>query len=355
MSVVDDVVDRFGSRRITVVAVAVAAVVVIALVTQLGRDITALFTVGYLNTALDLTVPIALAGIGGLYSEKSGVINIGVEGFLIAAAFASVFVTGITVGIVGPGTAVWLGLLGGVAVSVSGALLFGVITIRYKADQIIAGLAVWFVFLGLAPFLSRVYWGQINSPTVATFGQVPIPVLSEIPVLGALLFTNYPTTYMMLVIVPLAWYVLKFTRFGMWVRASGEHPEALDTAGVDVNRIRYASVLVSGVLCGLGGSSMTLATVGQFIGQGQTIVGGRGFIGIVAYLMGNYNPLGTAAAAALFAGLDAMQVRLQQIGLDIAPEIVGVLPHMSVIIVLVFFGYTRIPAAAGDNYESGDE
>jgi len=159
----------------------------------------------------------------------------------------------------------------------------------------------------------------------------------------------------MLVIVPLAWYVLKFTRFGMWVRASGEHPEALDTAGVDVNRIRYASVLVSGVLCGLGGSSMTLATVGQFIGQGQTIVGGRGFIGIVAYLMGNYNPLGTAAAAALFAGLDAMQVRLQQIGLDIAPEIVGVLPHMSVIIVLVFFGYTRIPAAAGDNYESGDE
>lgn len=347
--------DRLRDRRVLVGLALLGVLVVAALATTMGRTVFALFSVGYFNTALDLTVPIALAGIGGLYSEKSGVINIGVEGFLIAAAFASVFVTGATVDAVGTGTAVWLGLLGGVTVSVLGALLFGVITIRYKADQIIAGLAVWFVFLGLAPFLSRVYWGQINSPTVTTFSQVPIPLLSDIPIFGSLLFTNYPTTYMMLLIVPLSWYVLKYTRFGMWVRASGEHPEALDTAGVSVNRVRYASVVVSGVLCGLGGSAMTLATVGQFIGQGQTIVGGRGFIGIVAYLMGNYNPLGTFAAAGLFAGLDAMQVRLQQIGLDIAPEIVGVFPHMSVIIVLVFFGYTRIPDAAGENYESGDE
>lgn len=346
---------RFTDRR--VVAGGILGLVVLAgfLATPFGRDVRNLVTVGFFNTALELTVPIALTGIGGLYSEKSGVINIGVEGFLIAAAFSSVFVTGVTAGSVGASNAVWLGLLGAVVVSILGSLLFGVITIRYKADQIIAGLAVWFVFLGLAPFLSRVYWGQINSPTVATFDTVAIPVLSDIPILGSLLFTNYPTTYMMLLIVPIAWYVLKFTTFGMWVRASGEHPEALDTAGVSVNRVRYASVVISGALCGLGGAAMTLSTVGQFIGQGQTIVGGRGFIGIVAYLMGNYNPLGTFAAAGLFAGLDAMQVRLQQIGLDIAPEIVGVFPHMSVIVVLVFFGYTRIPAHAGENYESGEE
>lgn len=347
--------NRLSDRRV-VAGIVLAALGVAALfVTPLGRDIRALVTVGFFNTALDLTVPIALTGIGGLYSEKSGVINIGVEGFLIAAAFTSVFVTGISAGTVGTSAAVWLGLVGAVVVSILGSLLFGVITIRYRADQIIAGLAVWFVFLGLAPFLSRVYWGQINSPTVPTFDTVAIPVLSDVPLLGELLFTNYPTTYIMLLIVPIAWYVLKFTTFGMWVRASGEHPEALDTAGVSVNRVRYASVVISGALCGLGGAAMTLSTVGQFIGQGQTIVGGRGFIGIVAYLMGNYNPIGTFAAAGLFASLDAMQVRLQQIGLDIAPEIVGVLPHMSVIVVLVFFGYTRIPSAAGDNYESGGE
>ncbi|WP_323192262.1 ABC transporter permease [Halostella sp. PRR32] len=345
---------RLTRRRIGLLVI--TAVAVLGVVASPYRtDIRNLFTVGFFNTALTLAVPITLAGVGGLYSEKSGVINIGIEGLLIAAAFTSVLVTGTTVSTVGADNAVWLGLLAAVVVSTLGALLFGVICIRYKADQIIAGLAIWFVFLGLAPFFSRVYWGQINSPTVATFDQIAIPVLSEIPWLGTLLFTNYPTTYLMLIIVPVAWYVLKFTSFGMWVRASGEHPEALDTAGISVNRVRYASIMISGALSGIGGAAMTLSTVGQFIGQGQTIVNGRGFIGIVAYLMGNYNPIGTFGAAALFAGLDALQVRLQQIGFDIAPELFGAIPYIAVIVVLVFFGYTRIPDRAGENYESGDD
>jgi len=155
--------------------------------------------------------------------------------------------------------------------------------------------------------------------------------------------------------VPVAWYVLKFTSFGMWVRASGEHPEALDTAGVNVNRVRYISIMISGAFSGIGGSALTLSTVGQFIGQGQTIVSGDGFIGIVAYLMGNYNPLGTFGAAVLFAGVDAYQVRMQQIGIDIAPRLFGAIPYAAVIVVLVLFGYTRIPERAGENYESGDE
>jgi simple sugar transport system permease protein len=343
------------TRRRAGFALALVVALAAVLVSPYRSDLAGIPSVGFFKTALTLSVPITLAGVGGLYSEKSGVINIGIEGLLIGAAFTSVLVTGATVDAVGQGTAVWLGLLSAVVVSTLGALLFGVICIRYKADQVIAGLAVWFVFLGLAPFFSRVIWGQITSPTVATFSEVPIPVLSEIPILGRLLFTNYPTTYLMIVIVPVAWYVLKFTSFGMWVRASGEHPEALDTAGVDVNRVRYASIAISGVLSGIGGAAITLSTVGQFIGQGQTIVSGRGFIGIVAYLMGNYNPIGTFGAAALFAGLDALQIRLQQIGLDIAPELFGAIPYIAVIVVLVFLGYTRVPARAGENYESGDE
>lgn len=345
---------RFTWRRIGIGVVA-ALVAVGLLLSPYRADIRSILNVSFFKTTLTLAVPITLAGIGGLYSEKSGVINIGIEGLLIASAFTSVIVTGTFAGTVGAGMATWLGLIVAVVVSTLSALLFGVICIRYKADQIIAGLAVWFVFLGIAPFFSRVYWGQINSPTVPTFNQIPIPVLSEIPILGELLFNHYPTTYLMLLIVPVAWYVLKFTSFGMWVRASGEHPEALDTAGVSVNRVRYTSIMISGALSGIGGAAMTLSTVGQFIGQGQTIVSGRGFIGIVAYLMGNYNPLGTFGAAALFAGVDTLQVRLQQIGIDIAPELFGAMPYFAVIIVLVFFGYTRIPARAGENYESGDE
>ncbi|TYT60539.1 ABC transporter permease [Natrialba swarupiae] len=341
-------------RRIGLLALAIVAVVAL-LVSPYRDGITSIVNVGFFNTALVLSVPITLAGIGGLYSEKSGVINIGIEGFLIAGAFTSVLVTGATAGSLGADNAVWLGLLAAVVVGSVGALVFGVVCIRYKADQVIAGLAVWFIFLGLAPFLSRVYWGNINSPTVATFNQVAIPILSDIPWIGRLLFTNYPTTYIMLIVVPVAWYVLKHTSFGMWVRASGEHPESLDTAGINVNRVRYVSIMISGALSGIGGAALTLSTVGQFIGQGQTIVGGDGFIGIVAYLMGNYNPLGTFAAALLFAGLDALQLRLQQIGLDIAPELFGAVPYVAVIIVLVLFGYTRIPANAGENYESGDD
>jgi simple sugar transport system permease protein len=346
--------ERLTRQRIGLLAIAVLVVGGL-LATPYRNELIGILGVGYFNTALTLSVPITLAGVGGLYAEKSGVINIGIEGLLIAGAFTSVLVTGVTVDSVGAGTAVWLGLLAAVVVSTLGALLFGIICIRYKADQIIAGLAVWFVFLGLAPFFSRVYWGQINSPTVPTFNQIAIPVLSEIPVLGPLLFRNYPTTYLMLIIVPVAWYVLKFTSFGMWVRASGEHPEALDTAGVNVNRVRYISIMISGAFSGIGGSALTLSTVGQFIGQGQTIVSGDGFIGIVAYLMGNYNPLGTFGAAVLFAGVDAYQVRMQQIGIDIAPRLFGAIPYAAVIVVLVLFGYTRIPERAGENYESGDE
>jgi simple sugar transport system permease protein len=345
---------RLDRRRLALLAIGLVAVVGL-LVSPYRSELIGILGVGFFNTALTLSVPITLAGVGGLYSEKSGVINIGIEGLLIAGAFTSVLVTSATVSSVWPDAAVWLGLLAAVVVGVLGALLFGVICIRYKADQVIAGLAVWFVFLGLAPFLSRVYWGQINSPTVATFDVIALPVLSEIPWVGPVLFTNYPTTYIMLVVVPVAWYVLKFTSFGMWVRASGEHPEALDTAGVSVNRVRYVSIMISGALSGVGGAALTLSSVGQFIGQGQTIVSGDGFIGIVAYLMGNYNPLGTFAAAALFAGVDAFQLRLQQIGIDIAPELFGAIPYAAVIVVLVLFGYTRIPERAGENYESGDD
>lgn len=313
---------------------------------------------GFVKSSLQAAVPLTLAGVGGLYAEKSGVVNIGIEGLLIVSAFGSVLGThaALQSGIASGQAAVWAGFFTAVVLSLVLSALFAVICIEFDADQVIAGIAIWLLALGLAPFLTKVVWGRVVSGIVPTFDQYSVPVLASIPWVGPVFFKDvYPTTVMLL-IVPIAWYVLHYTPYGTWVKASGEHPEALDTAGVNVDRVRYASVLVSGLLAGVGGTELTLARAGQFVGQGQTMVNGRGFIAIVTYLLGNYDPLGTFVSALLFAGLDAFQVRLQQISAIAVPSaLVRIIPHVTVIIVLVFFGYTRIPSRAGENYESGEE
>jgi simple sugar transport system permease protein len=321
---------------------------VVALVAQLDT--------GLLSAALRLSVPIAFAALGGIFAEKSGVINIGLEGLLIASAFTSIAVAWALQGRVAPTTAAWGGFGAAVLASTLLAGLFAVVTIRYEADQIIAGLAVWLVALGFAPFASQIIWQSVNSPAVPTLDNWVVPVLVNVPVLGPAVFDSNPTVYLLLLAVPASWYLLNRTAFGRWVRASGENPKALDTAGVNVTRVRYASVLLSGVFSGVGGAGLALGQVGQFIGSGQTMVSGRGWIGITAYLMGNYNPIGAFLSSFLFAGLNALQFRVQQISeLNIAPSLVQMVPFVAVIVVLALVGKTRLPDAAGEGYESGDD
>jgi len=337
-------------------ALALAAVLVVEFLfpASPAAAVIGVLDANYLGAVLRTTVPIAFAALGGIFAEKSGVINIGLEGLLIVSAFVGIAVSGIASGGVEPATAAWLGFVAGVAASTLFALLFAVVTIDLKADQIIAGLAVWLIGLGIAPFGSRVIWGQVNSPGVPSISRWPIPVLSEIPAVGPVLFDAYPTVYLMLVAVPVSWYVLRRTSFGRWVRASGENPQALDTAGVDVRRVRYAAVLLSGLLSGIGGASLSL-TLGNFVGSGATMVDGRGWIGITAYLFGNYNPVGAFGASFLFAALSALEIRVQQLGFAIPPSLVQIVPYVTVIVVLALVGRTRIPAAAGKHFESGEE
>jgi simple sugar transport system permease protein len=319
-----------------------------------------------LAAALRLSVPIALAALGGIFAEKSGVINIGLEGLLIIAAFAGVYVTHLT-------GSVLTGFLAGVLASTALAGLFAVVCIAYRADQIIAGLAVWLVALGLAPFASQVVFGSPNTPSVASppslgelLGSIPVvgglvPALVEaiesIPVVGghlAIPFDASLTVHVMLLMVVVSWYALNRTAFGRHVRASGENPEALDTAGVNVSRVRYAAVLLSGVLAGMGGAALSL-DLGQFTGNGPTMVNGKGFIAIVAYLFGNYNPVGAFLSTLLFGGLDALQVNLQIVDVGVPDSLVRTIPFVTVIVVLALVGRTRIPEAAGDHYSSGEE
>lgn len=369
----------------------------------------------YMSSALRLAVPIAFAALGGIFAEKAGVINIGLEGLLIAAAFTGVAVAdwlvgsnaetiatvpgalfvlalvllalgilamlgvlaksrrdavvrlsagvvgvlvlvGLTTTLTSGGqTATWLAFYAAVATSILLSLLFAVVTIEFRADQIIAGLAIWLIALGAAPFASSVIWGSPNSNNVDTLTQWTVPGLSEIPVVGPVLFDANPSVFMLLLAVPLAWYVLNQTNFGYWVRASGENPKALDTAGVDVRRVRYAAVMLSGLLSGIGGAGLSLGQVGQFIGGGATMVDGKGWIGITAYLFGNYNPLGAFGASFLFAALDALQFRVQQLGYSLPPSLVQTIPYITVIVALALVGRTRIPKAAGEHYDSGED
>jgi ABC-type uncharacterized transport system permease subunit len=307
-------------------------------------EIVQILDADYIRSVLRLTVPIAFAALGGIFAEKSGVINIGLEGLLIISAFTSIAVASTIGGGSPTQVQLWIGFVVAVLASVLFALLFAIICIEFKADQIIAGLAVWLIALGLAPFASKVIWGQVNSPPVATLNNFNFGF-----------FEMNPPVVMMLVSVPAAWYALNWTSFGRWIEASGENPKALDTVGVDVRKVRYSGVLLSGFFSGLGGAGLALGRVGQFIGGGATMVNGRGWIGITAYLFGNYNPIGAFGASFLFASLDALQIRLQQLGYSVPSELIGIIPYVTVVVVLAFVGHTRIPSAAGDHYESGEE
>ena len=355
---------RTWGRRGAVAAATVALLAVIVALgvafpeSEAGTAVDVLFATGTLASTLRLSVPIALAALGGIFAEKSGVINIGLEGLLIVSAFSAVYATDVT-------GSLWVGVAAGVLSSTLLAALFGVVCIEFRADQIIAGLAVWLIALGLGPFAAQVVYGAPNSNSVQTpptlldlVGDVELlgdalGALAGLRFVGAL-FDAGPFVYLTLGLVGLSWYTLHRTRFGRWVAASGENPKALDTAGVDVSRVRYAAVVLSGVLSGLGGTALSLE-LGQFTGNGPTMVNGKGFIAIVAYLFGNYNPIGALLSTLLFAGLDAVQTALQLQDVGVPNPLIRIVPFVTVVVVLALVGKTRLPEAAGEHYESGED
>ncbi|WP_066417817.1 ABC transporter permease [Halorubrum aethiopicum] len=346
--------DLFDGGRVLPGSLVVLA---IALAAFLFADVpgSELVTVGALERALQAATPIALAAIGGLYAEKSGVFNIGLEGFMIFGALLGAVSAWVTSGS-DPVTQgdLWIGLVTAAVVCGLMAVVFAVLLIRYEAEQIVAGLAMWFIGLGFGPFIATVVWGGVSSPSLPNIDNVAVPILSEVPVLGRLFFDASPLVILTIVLTVVAWVVLFRTRYGYWVQAAGENPEALDTAGVDVNRVRYVTVIFSGVMAGLGGAVLSIGIGSGFTGTGVTMVDGRGWIAIVAYLFGNYNPLGAYGASLLFGAMDMLQIQLQTIGISLPGSITGLFPYVAVLVVLAVVGYTRVPAAVGEPYDEGD-
>lgn len=284
--------------------------------------------------------PLVFAALGGMFSERSGVVNIGLEGLMLISAFAGVvgaFLSGSAV--VALGFALAAGLIF--------ALIHALMCVTFEADQIISGTAINLLALGGTGFLMVSVFGTGGtSPRVEGFGEVPIPLLSSIPVVGPALFAQSVLVYLMYVMVPVTFFVLFRTPFGLRLRATGESPEAVDTAGVSVGRMRYYGVALSGLLASLGGIYLSMGLLSAFT-EGMT--NGRGFIALAALIFGRWNPIGAAGAALLFGFAQAVTFSAPQ---EVIPnEFLQMIPYVLTIVVLAGFGGRAIaPAAIGKPY-----
>ena len=291
-------------------------------------------------STIRFATPLVFAALGGLFSERSGVVNIGLEGLMLISAFAGVvgaFFSGSA--FVGLGVALAAGLLF--------ALIHALMCITFEADQIISGTAINLLALGGTGFLMVVIFGSGGtSPRVAGFKEIPIPLLSDIPIIGPALFSQSLLVYLMYFLVSITYFVLFRTPFGLRLRATGEVPEAVDTAGVSVTRMRYYGVGLSGLLAALGGVYLSMGLLSAF-SEGMT--GGRGFIALAALIFGRWNPIGAAGAALLFGFAQAVTVRAPQ---DLVPnEFLQMIPYILTIVALASFGGRAIaPAAIGKPY-----
>lgn len=295
--------------------------------------------VSVLITMLRVATPLTLGALGGLFSEKSGVVNIAIEGMMLMGAF-SAYVAGAASG------SIWVGLIAAVVSAGLLAALHAVISISFKVDQIISGTVVNILAFGMTGFFYDQYFSR-NAPGGGSVPIISIPILSEIPGIGRL-FQHQPVVWIALLLVAIAHFVFFFTRWGLRTRAVGEHPRAADTVGVNVYFTRYANVIIGGAIAGLGGAYL-IAEVSTF-SPGMTI--GRGFIALAALIFGKWTPLGAWGAALLFGLTSAIQINIQQCGVNFPAQIIGMIPYVVTIIILAgVVGRSTPPAAVGVPYD----
>jgi simple sugar transport system permease protein len=283
--------------------------------------------------------------LGGVISERSGVVNIAMEGMMLTGAYASVMVALST-------HSVWGGVIGAMIAGGLMALIHAVVSINFKANQIVSGIAINIFALGLTNYLLFVQTGGQGVPSLANSIRLPTVTwgpLAKIPFLGQVLFQQNIMFYVAVLIVLGMTFLLFRTNIGLRIRAVGEHPQAADTAGVNVYLVRYLCVISSGLLSGLGGAFLALGIAGIF---NSNITAGAGFIALAAMIFGKYNPLGTAGACIIFGLGEALAVRMQDTG--ISPYLLSTIPYVLTLVALVgLVGRTTPPAADGIPYEPG--
>ena len=296
---------------------------------------------GMLEATVIRAVPIALGGLVGTLSERVAVVNIGIEGMMLTGAF-----TGAIIGSLAGG---WIGLVAAVIVGGLMGLALGVLVITYRVDQIIAGVAVNLFALGLTSYVtSQVLTIHKELNNAPIFGGIDIPFLANVPIVGRVLFQQNIFVYGAAILIAGATYYLFHTRSGLRARAVGEHPEAADTLGINVYRVRFINVTIGGMVAGFAGAWFTLGSVGRF---DINMTNGRGFIGLAAMIFGRWHPVGALLAALVFGFADSLQQKLAILQTPIPSEFLAMAPYIATIVLVAgIVGRARPPAADGKPY-----
>lgn len=299
-----------------------------------------------IGTTLMYSTPLIYTSLGGVLSENSGVINIGLEGMMVIGAFAGAAI-GYFVG--DP----WIAFIGaGIAGGLFG-LLHAFACVTFSANQVVSGIAINFLGAGIALFLSRMLFeGATMTKSISLDNKMPRPLNGVFPdgsLLNIIFDNQYATVYLAFLMALLIWFFMYKTKYGLRLRSVGEHPTAADTLGINVLRIRYIAVIMSGVFAGFGGAAMSLAIVSNFR---PTLVSGHGFIALAAMIFGKWKPQGALLACLLFGGAQGLAVFLGQFDFEISTQLISMLPYVITIVVLIgFVGRSAAPSADGIPYE----
>jgi len=331
-----------GLGKISNIALALAMAIFVMSFLSWATSGESFSLVGMLQDTVSRSVPITLGALAGILCERSGVINIAIEGMLLAGAF---------MGAVGASlTNLWIGTFIAMLTGVFLAWILGVFSIRYRVDQVIVGFAINFFALGITSFLTfRVLATNPDYNYLVPVMPISIPLLSKIPFIGQIFFVQTIFVYFSFVAVAVLTWALYRTRWGLRTRAAGEYPKAAGTLGVDVIKLRYRNLLAAGAMAGIGGAWWPIGTVGRF---DQNITGGRGFIALAAVIFGRWHPVGAFSGALVFAFAEAVRLKIGNFDTGIPSEFLLMAPYLVTLLVVAgFIGASRAPKAAGQPYD----
>jgi len=300
----------------------------------------ATFYVALFAAGIRIAAPLVFAAIGEVFAERAGVLNIGLEGTMLMGAWAGfmgMYFSGS--GVIGVASAVLAGVLT--------TAILAYVCVTQGANQIISGIVINIFAVGFTSLTYRHIF-RSDIPEVDSFGTIPIPVLSDLPVLGPILFNHTILVYLAIALIPLASFVIYRTQFGLCLRAAGEAPGAVDTSGVNVLYTRYLALLLCGALAGVGGAALSIGQLDQF---NDNLTSGRGFIALAIVLLGRWDPLKVALGSLLFGIADALQLRLQVLDFAVPKELLAIIPYLIAIgAMALFVKHLRLPAALGKAY-----
>ncbi len=299
--------------------------------------------VGILHSGVRLATPYLFAALGETFVQRSGVLNLGVDGIMLMGAFIGFYV-------VFQGYNLWLGVLAALGVGVLMGLLMAVVSVTMQAEQGISGIGLYLFGLGLSSLLFKTLIGSVEG--VSGFPRLHVPLLSDLPVLGSIFFDHNILVYLAYLMVPITWFVINKTTFGLKVRAVGHNPEAADSLGVSVNGIRYVTLMIGGGMAGVAGASLSIGLLNVFQ---ENMTNGLGFIAVALVYFGSWRAVGVLAGALLFSMVNALQLWVQVLDIPIPSDIAVMLPYLLTVIVLALTArQVHQPAALAKPYERGE-